>query len=226
MLKDSLRLEPARLDTLNNLGVAFYYAENPAKAMEYFMEAHRIDPAYDLPLFNLGRLALEMGKESEGRQYLSQYLELDKTSRWSAMARKLIDPGSTQPSLSQTGEQPKENILGVKSGASDEELPRQWGEPKTDDVPIERYPYRICTFPNQLVAVSQRNQVELIVALDGFSGKTARDVAMGYSKEEVISRYGEPSTTMDSSQGVTLVYELPGVSFNFRDGKLVSWVLF
>jgi tetratricopeptide (TPR) repeat protein len=228
LLKDSLRLDPERLDTLNTLGVAFYYAENPAKAMEYFLEAHKIDPAYDLPLFNLGRLALETGKESEGRQYMLQYLELDKTSHWAAVARKLIKVEGTQQAvtISKAEEQPPEKVLGLRPGASDEELPREWGEPKTDEVALDRYPYRIGSFPNRLMTVSRRNRVEFIVASSGFAGKTAREVGMGSTREEIISRYGEPSGTLDSSQGFTLVYDSPKVSFNFRGGRLVSWVLF
>jgi hypothetical protein len=226
-LKDAIILEPARPDTLNNLGVAFYYAENPAKAKEYFLEAHRIDPAYDLPLFNLGRLALEMGGKKEGRKYLSQYLKLDTTSLWRVTARELIGQKSyLKPSWKRMFARPEENILGLKTRASDEMLPGQWGEPKTDEIALDGDPYLVRIFPNQMMTVSRYDQVGLIVTLNGFAGKTAGDVGMGCSKKDVLSRYGAPFSTLDSSQGVTLVYHHPHVAFNFREGRLVSWILF
>ena len=82
MLKDSLRLDPGGSDTLNTLGVAFYYAENPAKAMEYFLEAHKIDPACDLPLFNLGRLAFITGQQEGVQAILGLVI-----SNWTQKAR-------------------------------------------------------------------------------------------------------------------------------------------
>ena len=97
LLKDSLKIEPARSDTLNSLGVAFYYAENPARAKDCFLEALKLDPAYDLPLFNLGRLALQLGNESECRKYWSEYLKIDKKTPWAAVARKFLGIESSEP---------------------------------------------------------------------------------------------------------------------------------
>ena len=107
LLKDSLKIEPARSDTLNSLGVAFYYAENPARAKDCLLEALKVDPAYDLSLFNLGRLALQLGNESECRKYWSEYLKIDKKSPWAAVARKFLgieSPNLLRPVLPQRRE--------------------------------------------------------------------------------------------------------------------------
>ena len=98
ILKDSIRIGPQASDTLNSLGVAYYYAENPAKAKECFLEALRIDPADVSPMFNLGRLAFITGHQEECRQYWSRYLELEKTSQWAAVAGKLLNIENAQPS--------------------------------------------------------------------------------------------------------------------------------
>ncbi len=226
ILKDSIRIGPQASDTLNSLGVAFYYAENPKRAKECFLEALRIDPADVSPLFNLGRLALETGQQDECRQYWSRYLELDKTSHWAAVVRKLLNIENAEPPSHLAAQQEKEKVLGVEAGASPEGVPKNWGEPKVEDIALEGGQYRISSFPNQLKTVSENNEIELIVVQNGFAGRTVKDVGLGSLKEDVLSRYGAPSLTLDSSQGVTLVYSEPGVSFDFREGKLVSWVEF
>lgn len=225
-LIDSLKIEPARKDCLNSLGVAFYYTKNPAKAKEYFLEALKLDPAYDLPLFNLGRLALELGDESECRKYWSEYLELDTKSSWAVVAKEFLGMESPEPPSAQAAGQEKENARELKIGAYDEEVPKDWGEPRTQIVPVERYPYKISAFPNNLTTVSQNKEIQMIVASNGFTGKTGKDVGIGCSKADVVSRYGGPTRTLDTSLGFTLVYDLPGIAFNFQGGKLASWVLF
>jgi hypothetical protein len=185
-----------------------------------------MDPADVSPLFNLGRLALETGQQEECRQYWSRYLELDKTSHWAAVARKLLNIENAETDSKPAGQQEKEKVLGVEAGASDEGIPKEWGEPKMEDITLEGAKYKIGAFPNQIRTVSGNDEIQLIIVQNGFAGKTAKDVGMGSTKEEIIARYGAPSLTLESSQGVTLVYDEPGISFDFREGKLVSWVVF
>jgi hypothetical protein len=122
--------------------------------------------------------------------------------------------------------QGKEKVLGIEAGASDEGVPKDWGEPKVEDIALEGAQYRISSFPNQLKTVSANNEIQLIVVQNGFAARTAKDVGMGSSKEDVLSRYGAPDLTLNSSRGVTIVYDELGISFDFREGKLVSWVVF
>jgi tetratricopeptide (TPR) repeat protein len=245
ILKDSIRIGPRESDTLNILGVAFYYAENPTKAKECFLEALRIDPADDSSLFNLGRLAFETGRQDECSQYWSHYLELDKTSHWATVVRKLLKIENAEPASNPSAQiasvrlsksrgvtsdpasgQEKEKVLGIEAGASDEGVPKNWGEPKVEDIGLEGNQYRIKSFPNQLKTVSENNEIQLIVVQNGFAGRTSKDVGMGSTKADVLSRYGAPDLTLNSSRGVTLVYDEPGTSFDFLEGKLVSWTVF
>ena len=64
------------------------------------------------------------------------------------------------------------------------------GSPRPRLLPVERYPYRISTFPNNLTAVSQNKEIQMIVVSNGFSGKTGKDVWIGCSKADVVSKYG------------------------------------
>ena len=56
----------------------------------------------------------------------------------------------------------------------------------------------------------------MIVVSKGFSGKTGKDISIGCSKADVISRYGDPTRTLDTSVGSTLIYDSSGISFNFQ----------
>ena len=77
-----------------------------------------------------------------------------------------------------------------------------------------------------MTTVSQNEEIQMIVASNGFSGKTGKDVGIGCSKADVVSRYGGPTRTLDTSLGYTLVYDVPGIAFNFQEGKLALVVLF
>jgi len=226
MLKDSLRIAPARKEALNTLGVAFFHTENPEKAKGCFLEALKIDPAYDLALYNLGRLSLEQGDESECRKLWLEYLKLDRKSPWAVAARKTLGVESPADSSPQGVEHERENVLGLQTGAYDEEVPRDWGAPETENVPLERYPYKVNRFANHLMTVSQNKEIGLILAFRDFSGRTARNIGMGSSKEDVVARYGDPDRSLESLSGFTLVYETSGIAFNFQEGGLVSWILF
>ena len=44
--------------------------------------------------------------------------------------------------------QEKEKVLGAEAGASHEGVPKNWGEPKVEDIDLEGGQYRISSFPN------------------------------------------------------------------------------
>ncbi|MHC1729333.1 MAG: tetratricopeptide repeat protein [Syntrophobacteraceae bacterium] len=226
LLRDSLKIEPAGKDTLNSLGVAFYYAENPAKARDCFLEANRLDPTYELPLFNLGRLALELGKENECRLYWSKYIELDGHSQWAGPVRKFLGTEEVRSSPSNSITQGKEKVLGLEIGAYDEDVSKDWGSPGTESISFGRARYRINAFPNQVVTVSESEEIQLIKVLSGFEGKTGRDIGIGESKENVISRYGPPARILETRGGFCLFYESFRMVFIFSENRLASWILF
>ena len=57
ILKDGLEIAKQDTVTLNLLGVAFYFAENSKKALEYLHLAQKLDINYSDPVFNLGKIA-------------------------------------------------------------------------------------------------------------------------------------------------------------------------
>lgn len=226
LLRDSLKIEPAGKDTLNSLGVAFYYAENPGKARECLLEACRLDPAYELPLFNLGRLALALGREDECRRYWLKYLELDGHSRWADPVRKFLGLQTVSSSSSDSAPQVKEKVLGLGIGTYDDEIPKEWGAPGTEIISLGRPRYRIDAFSNHVVTISESEEIQMIRVLSAFEGETGKGIKIGESKENVISRYGAPARTLETRGGFCLVYESSRIVFIFSDHRLISWIIY
>ena len=222
--KKALRLKSDFKEAINNLGVALFYDEKPNKAKEALTEASRFDPTYNPPLFNLGKISHEGKKEDEARKYWSAYLQLDPKSPWANAIRKTLSFPDQQapPPMGKT----TEKILGLKIGDYDDEFPKGWKKLQTKDIPLEEEPYRLITYNNRVMTLSQKDEIKLIVTLDGFEGKTVKGIALGSSEKDVISAYGAPAQVLDMTQGASWVYGQQGITFRLRNGKVVAWVLF
>jgi tetratricopeptide (TPR) repeat protein len=222
--KKALKLKSDFKEALNNLGVALFYDEKPNKAKEALTDANKLDPTYNAPLFNLGKIAHEGRKEYEAREYWSAYLRLDPKSPWANAIRKTFSFPDQQapPPMGKT----TEKILGLKIGDYDDEFPKDWKKLQTKDIPLEEEPYRLITYNNGVMTLSQKYEIKLIVTLEGFKGKTEKGIAVGSTKKDVFSAYGSPAKVLDMTQGASWAYHLQGIVFQFRDGKVVSWILF
>jgi hypothetical protein len=77
-----------------------------------------------------------------------------------------------------------------------------------------------------VMTLSQKNEIKLIVTLEGFKGKTEKGVAVGSAQRDLFSAYGSPARVLDMTRGANWVYDSQGIAFQLRDGKVVSWILF
>lgn len=225
-LRRALKIEPNAKEILNNLGVAYYFVENQAKARESLLEAHRLDPAYDAPLFNLGRLDQKEGKQDECRVQWLAYLELDPVGPWADAVRATLSLESPEQSAPSLAIPVAEKILSVRAGAKENEIPEQWGQPQSRQIPLEENPYRLNIYPNKVMTVSEEDKLILIVTLDGFAGTSNKGIAIGGSLNDVLTAYGRPDKILDTTQGVVWLYESLGVAFRFQGDRLTSWILF
>ena len=76
------------------------------------------------------------------------------------------------------------------------------------------------------MTLSQKDEIKLIVTLDGFGGKSAKGIALGSPEKDVIAAYGAPAQVLDMNQGASWVYGQQGIAFRLRNGKVVAWMLF
>lgn len=224
--KKALKWKSDFKEALNNLGVALFYDEKPNKAKEALTEANKVDPAYDAPLFNLGKIAYEEKKEDEAKKYWSAYLKLDPSSPWAYAITKTIPLDAAKQTPASMSKKAAEAIFGLKISAYDDEVPKEWGKPQAKDIVLGENPYRLHTYKNQVMTLSQKDEIKLIVTLDGFKGKTEKGIAVGSAQRDLFSAYGSPAKVLDMTQGASWVYDSQGVVFQLRDGKVVSWILF
>jgi tetratricopeptide (TPR) repeat protein len=205
--------------------VAFFYAENPREARSHLAQAHELDPTYDASFFNLGKLAYEEKHMEEARHYWSAYLNLDSTSPWAHVLQKtLLGKEPLSPLVTYR----LETVMGVEIGAFEDEIPGYWGEPegKPKRIPLEETPFKMSVYHSGIVTLSQDEEIQMIVALEGYKGKSTRGMAIGSGKQDVMVVYGNPSRIVHTTQGVSWVYEAQGIAFQLRQGKVVSWLLF
>jgi tetratricopeptide (TPR) repeat protein len=225
-LQDAAKIE-ANAQVLNNLGVAYYYAESPTKAKKYLLQAYQLDPAYDAPLFNLGRLAREMGQERECQEYWSAYLKLDPDSAWAQAICQALGFQPAQPTPL-ANKSTRERILGLEVGSYEDEVPPDWAKSERKEIALEEQPFCLSAFRNHVKTLSQRQKIQMILTQAGFAGKAERGIALGTTAREVRKVYGAPSRILDLTQGQTWVYDLEGqgIAFQLEEDRVVSWVIF
>jgi tetratricopeptide (TPR) repeat protein len=228
LLKDALKISPNpwEKEVLNNLGVALYLDEKPNKAKEHLLKAHGLDKNYESPLFNLGKIALETGNQTEAREFWQAYLTLDEISPWADAIRNVLSPDEDKKAQPSDCRKTDENVLGVKVGSYDDDVQKEWGKPQTKEIALGGRPYLFKTYNNRVMTLSQRDEIKLIVTLDGFKGKTEKDIYPGSPQKDILSSYGSPSKVLDMTQGTSYVYDSQGIVFKLREGKVVSWILF
>ena len=69
-------------------------------------------------------------------------------------------------------------------------------------------------------------KIRVLLANSGYGGKTNHGVKIGDRQHDVIEAYGMPSMNLTTTQGNSLVYYDEGITFQFRNGKVVSWVIY
>ncbi|OGW29877.1 MAG: hypothetical protein A2X56_05510 [Nitrospirae bacterium GWC2_57_13] len=227
VLKDALKRKADYPEALNNLGVAFWYAENPAKAKENLLKARELSPAYDAPLYNLAKIAVEEKNAGEGTKYGEAYLKLDPAGSWADVVRSALTLEKPKELVVAAGGKKPEMIMGLQAGGYEDEVPRDWGKPVTSgDVPLEEEPLRTAKYANGVMTVSQDDEILLVVAPEGYKGRSSRGIGIGSSQQDLLKAYGAPSRTLDTAQGTSWAYQDEKVAFQIRDGKVISWMLF
>ena len=226
ILRRLLEEGPARSETLNNLGVAYFYTEAPAKARQALEEAARIDPSWEAPLYNLARLAEKSGDADRARALWASYLELDGTSRWAREVRRSLGlEAADEPGMAP--DPASEQILGVEGRGWADEMPEAWGEPiGAREFPLRQAPFRLVRYANGATVVSQDDEIRIVVTPPGYEGKSAGGIGLGGTARELATGYGAPAQVQDLSQWESWIYVERGIAFQLRDGKVVSWLLF
>jgi tetratricopeptide (TPR) repeat protein len=225
--QDALKLAPNAPEVLNNLGVTFFAADIPQQGKSHLLKARELASHYDAPLFNLGKIAYEAKRPAEAQSYWQAYLRLDPEGPWAALIQQQGGLSASQPRVRPAPVQTIERIMGISVGAFTDEIRQAWGQSQmVNDLLLEAEPFQVAHYPQGLTTLSQDEETLLIIALSTYHGTSAKGMTIGSRTQEVLAQYHTPSRVVPMSQGESWVYDTPGIAFQFRDGKVVSWLLF
>ncbi len=226
-LLDALRLSPDDPEVLNNLGVAFYKANLTEQAKAHLHKAGMLDPNYEAPLFNLGKISYEERQRDEAHRHWRAYLRLDDVSPWAKLVEEHDTRLQVRARRRALNKLPDEHVKGVAVAMYEDEIPAAWGAPNsTRNLLLEEEPLTVQHYPQGIMTFAQDEEIVMIFAESRYRGKSSRGIAIGSGREAVIERYRTPSRILKMTQGETWVYDKMGISFQLRQGRVVSWLLF
>ena len=227
VLQKALQSAPGSPLVLGNLGAAFFLAENPQKAKEKLLAALKIAPAYDPALYNLGLIASLENDRSGAQNYWDLYRKSDPDSPWAERILATLSAGQVPKPPDVKDEVALEKLSGLAVGDYTDAIPGDWGPPSRTRSLIEGdNPLVMTAYGNGITIISRGDEIVRLVASSAFVGRTAKGIAPGAGQDDLLAKYGRPTGTCPSSGGDAWIYAGRGVSFVFRDGKIVSWILF
>ncbi|KPJ91477.1 MAG: hypothetical protein AMJ53_11575 [Gammaproteobacteria bacterium SG8_11] len=226
ILKDALRQTPNDTVLLNVMGVAFYNAENIEKAVEYLISAHKQNPEYADPLYNLGKVEYSRNNKTLAKAYWQQYMQQDPGSNWVKLLRAKYQLGDSGERPRGILTQDNEMLAGIQVGNYTDEVPGEWGQPRKTQFPFKDARHATLRFNNGITTVTEGEEIRVLLADTGFGGTTKYGVKIGDHQNAVIKAYGIPSMNLTTTQGSSLVYYDEGITFQLRNGKVVSWIIY
>lgn len=226
ILKDALKQTPNDAVLLNVMGVAFYNAENIDKAVEYLKRAKRLDSAYADPLFNLGKVEYSRNHKSLAKDYWRQYMAKEPNSSWSMLLNARYQLGEEQDKSRGLISRQNEMLAGMQVGNYNDEVPKKWGKPAKIQFPLKGTSNATMHYKNGITTITEGDEITVLFAGSGYNGETMHGVKIGDRQDAVITAYGQPAMDLDTTQGHSLVYSKQGITFQLREGKVVSWLIY
>ena len=226
IVKDALQQTPNDSVLLNVMGVAFYNAENVDKAVDYLIRSMKQDAGYADPLFNLGKVEHSRNHKTLAKNYWQQYIEKDPDSNWVRILREkyqLPAPNKTQKVLIP---QQNEMLSGMQVGNYSDEVPKEWGVAEIIQFPLKDAPQATMHYKNGVTTITEGGEIRLLLAGTGYDGETKNGVKIGDKEQTVKNVYGTPIMNLTTTQGNSLVYYQQGITFQLRNGKVVSWEIY
>jgi predicted Zn-dependent protease len=221
----------------NALGAAFSADGSHERAAKQFQMALNLDPEFDLAIFNLAQLAEIRGEDDEASRRFGEFLERQSVGYWAEVARESLagrseaSPGDFDLTDFTAFGKPdrkvsKEAIGGVEPGFYIDEVPKDWGMPTQASVHARETPYIVNRYPNGLVLVHFDDVVILLSSTAFYRGETGAGLRSGDEADDVKGEYGSPDSTAIVGDRAVWRYDIPGMAFRIRDGRILSWMIF
>jgi len=226
LLKDALKQTPDDAVLLNVMGVAFYNAENVDKAVDYLTRAAKQDPGYADPLFNLGKVEYSRNHKELARDYWRQYMKKDPDSNWVKILSEKYQLATPENKSNGLIARQNEMLSGMQVGNYSDEVPKEWGAANKIQFPLKDAPQAALRYKNGVTTITEDGEIRLLLAGEGYGGETKNGVKIGDNEQSVKGAYGTPNMSLSTTQGSSLVYYQQGITFQLRNGKVVSWEIY
>ncbi|MEO0135956.1 MAG: M48 family metalloprotease [candidate division WOR-3 bacterium] len=199
----------------NNLANILFLKKEYLEAIELYKKAIDINPDWPMPKYNLAityetidrkDLAIEMWKE------------LLDVSGYNKEAVKHLSKLNKKFKSSKDKIQPETQIGGISIGMSEDNVRKNLGEP--DDQTVLEKMTALEYSTKNLVIFIREGKVSGILARAGFSEKTAKNIGIGSSINDVRNVYGLPDDIVQQKNGEQWVYSKYGLLFNIYEGTV------
>jgi hypothetical protein len=114
--------------------------------------------------------------------------------------------------------------LGV--GHLEEQVPGHWGQPTRSTLRLDASTLILATYPAAVQALLHDGEILMLMVREGFRGTSTRGIAIGSDIQEVLAQYGTPTRRLETTQGQSWSYDAQRIVLQFRDDRVVSWLLF
>ncbi len=91
---------------------------------------------------------------------------------------------------------------------------------------LNNHSYELLKYHNGIISITEEDEIIYIVADYTFPGTTNNGAKINDSTDSLITKYGLPNEIQRTSTGTNMVYRDNGISFQIRDHKIHSWLLF
>jgi len=66
----------------------------------------------------------------------------------------------------------------------------------------------------------------MLMAREGYQGQSVQGVGIGSRAADIVTRYGPPSRRHETTHGQNWTYDTQHIAFQFRNRKVVTWLIF
>ena len=189
-------------------------------------QAAKLNANYGDPLYNLGVVAYLENRINEAKGYWNQYLKLDAGSNWSKTLHSRYKVGAPLARPRGLISVQNEMLSGIQIGNYNDEVPSAWGAAALKVSSFKDVPFTTAYYKNGITTISEGDEIRAILANSHFSGESNRGIKIGVPEKKLLSAYGVPSNKLVTTQGTSWVYTRERITFQMRDGKVASWVIF
>jgi len=224
LLKDAAQRWETDVNIKNALGVAYYVIEKFDAANTILLKAHQLSPQFTSPLYNLGKIAYLRGEKDLASTYWLSYLDLDNTSYWALLIRNKYGVGEKFIAKRGLPTFDFEAVNGVHIADFKNEIPQTWNNKSLYE--IVNTDNSILRFNNGVDTVLEKDAIRLIHVSNSFIGVSKRGIKIGDGIEPLKSAYGNPAMHIKTTFGDSWVYPSNGISFQIKNNKVVSWLVY